>query len=243
VHPGCRIQTGGLIQETLVINKIYPTCEAALDGITDGCSVMISGFGEVGLPLGLVNALADTGCRNLTIISNNAGYGPTGISRLFQNNQVSKIICSYPRSGDESWFERRYREGTVELQLVPQGTLTESIRAGGAGIAGYYTRTGVGTRFATGKATLTLDGEVHLLERSITADFALIKGQCGDRWGNITYRKAARNYGPSMATAGRVTIVEVDEIAALGEQDPEVVVTPGIYVDRVVRNHVIGMVS
>jgi 3-oxoadipate CoA-transferase alpha subunit len=217
-----------------VIDKRWPSCTEALQDIGDGSRILISGFGEVGVPMDLVDALATSGRKGLTVIANNAGIGDGGIARLFKNDQVARLICSYPRSEDSSWFERRYKEGSVELELVPQGTLTERIRAGGAGIAGFYTRTGVGTRFAEGKESKQFDGETYLLEHSIRADFALVRAYKADRWGNAVYRKSARNYGPSMLTAADVSIVEVNEIVPLGAIDPEAVVTPGIYIDRLV---------
>lgn len=217
-----------------MINKVVTDLRAAVADIADGSTVMVSGFGDVGLPHDLVAALADQGARNLTVVSNNAGVGDQGIGALLRNNQVRKVVCSFPRSRGSVWFERRYQAGDVELELVPQGTLSERIRAAGAGIRAFYTKAGVGTVFAEGKESRIFGTDEYLLEEPIQADFALIRANTADRWANLVYRKAARNFGPTMAAAARVTIAEVDRIVSLGELDPEIVVTPGIYVDRVV---------
>lgn len=203
-------------------------------GIQDGATLLITGFGEVGVPVHLVSALIDQGTSGLTVIANNAGSGDDGVGALFKAGRIRKIVCSYPRSSGSVWFERRYAAGEVELELVPQGTLSERIRAGGAGIGAFYTPTGVGTEMAKGKEVRRFNGRDYLLELALRADVALVRGHIADRWGNVTYRCAARSYGPSMATAASLTIVEVSKIVALGEIDPEVVVTPGIFVDRVV---------
>lgn len=196
--------------------------------------MLISGFGEVGVPVHLIKALVEQGTSELTVVANNAGSGHDGLGALFKAGRVRKIVCSYPRSSGSVWFERRYLAGEVELELVPQGTLSERIRAGGAGIGAFYTPTGVGTELAAGKEVRRFGGRDYLLETPLRADVALVRGHLADRWGNVTYRASARNYGPSMATAAALTIVEVSEVVPLGEIDPEAVVTPGIFVDRVV---------
>ena len=218
-----------------MISKIVPNLQAAVEGIQDGSIVLIGGFGGAGQPHELIDALIAQGARDLTIVSNNAGNGTTGIAALLQNGQVSKVICSFPRQADSFVFDGLYRAGKLELELVPQGTLAERIRAGGAGVGGFYTRTAVGTPLADGKETRTIDGVDYVFELPIKADVALIKALVADRWGNLTYRKTARNFGPIMATAARLTIAQVSEIVELGQIDPEVVVTPSAYVNRVVR--------
>ena len=218
-----------------MISKIVPNLQAAVEGIQDGSIVLIGGFGGAGQPHELIDALIAQGARDLTIVSNNAGNGTTGIAALLQNGQVSKVICSFPRQADSFVFDGLYRAGKLELELVPQGTLAERIRAGGAGVGGFYTRTAVGTPLADGKETRTIDGVDYVFELPIKADVALIKALVADRWGNLTYRKTARNFGPIMATAARLTIAQVSEIVELGQIDPEIVVTPSAYVNRVVR--------
>ena len=218
-----------------MISKIVPNLQAAVEGIRDGSIVLIGGFGGAGQPHELIDALIAQGARDLTIVSNNAGNGTTGIAALLQNGQVSKVICSFPRQADSFVFDGLYRAGKIELELVPQGTLAERIRAGGAGVGGFYTRTAVGTPLADGKEVRTIDGVDYVFELPIKAEVALIKALVADRWGNLTYRKTARNFGPIMATAARLTIAQVSEIVELGQIDPEVVVTPSAYVNRVVR--------
>ena len=218
-----------------MISKIVPNLQAAVEGIRDGSIVLIGGFGGAGQPHELIDALIAQGARDLTIVSNNAGNGTTGIAALLQNGQVSKVICSFPRQADSFVFDGLYRAGKLELELVPQGTLAERIRAGGAGVGGFYTRTAVGTPLADGKEVRTIDGVDYVFELPIKADVALIKALVADRWGNLTYRKTARNFGPIMATAARLTIAQVSEIVELGQIDPEIVVTPSAYVNRVVR--------
>ncbi len=218
-----------------MISKIVPNLQAAVDGIRDGSIVLIGGFGGAGQPHELIDALIAQGARDLTIVSNNAGNGTTGIAALLQNGQVSKVICSFPRQADSFVFDGLYRAGKLELELVPQGTLAERIRAGGAGVGGFYTRTAVGTPLADGKEVRTIDGVDYVFELPIKAEVALIKALVADRWGNLTYRKTARNFGPIMATAAMLTIAQVSEIVELGQIDPEVVVTPSAYVNRVVR--------
>ena len=218
-----------------MISKIVPNLHAAVQGIQDGSIVLIGGFGGAGQPHELIDALIAQGARDLTIVSNNAGNGTTGIAALLQNGQVSKVICSFPRQADSFVFDGLYRAGKLELELVPQGTLAERIRAGGAGVGGFYTRTAVGTPLADGKEVRTIDGVDYVFELPIKADVALIKALVADRWGNLTYCKTARNFGPIMATAARLTIAQVSEIVELGQIDPEIVVTPSAYVNRVVR--------
>lgn len=217
----------------LVIDKTVKTAAEAVAGLHDGATLLISGFGESGVPSGLIEAVLVHGAKDLTIVANNAGSGDGGIAALLREDRVRKVVCSYPRSRGSVWFERRFEEGSVELELVPQGTLTERIRAAGAGIAGFYTRTGAGTALTVGKEHRTLGGEECVLELPLRGDLALIRALKADRWGNLVYSKAARNYGPTMATAATMSVVEVDIVVGLGEIDPEAVVTPGIYIDRV----------
>ena len=217
-----------------MINKIVPSVQEAVAGIKDGATVLIGGFGGAGQPMALIDALIAQGAKDLTIVNNNAGNAEIGLAALMKAGQVRKIICSFPRQADSYVFDELYRSGQLELELVPQGTLAERVRAGGAGIGGFYTRTGVGTMLAEGKEVRTIDGEDYLFEAPIKADVAFIKAKCGDRWGNLTYNKTARNFGPVYATAATMTVAQVDEIVELGEIDPEAVVTPGIFVQRVV---------
>lgn len=217
-----------------MIDKIVASAEAALADVPDGATVMIGGFGTAGLPNELTDALIAQGAKELTIVNNNAGNGDTGLAALIAAGRVRKIICSFPRQADSWHFDREYRAGRLELELVPQGNLSERIRAAGAGIGGFFTPTGYGTELAQGKETRVIDGRGYVLEAPIPADFALIKAERGDRWGNLTYRKTARNFGPVMAMAAKVTVATVHEVVALGELDPEAIVTPGIFVQRVV---------
>jgi 3-oxoadipate CoA-transferase, alpha subunit len=218
-----------------VIDKRVATLADAVAGIEDGATVLVGGFGDSGVPVQLVHALLDRGSRELTIVTNNAGSGEEGVAALIRERRVRKIICSYPRSRGSIWFEERWRAGEIELQLVPQGTLTERMRAAGAGLGGFFTPTGADTLLAEGKEVRVIDGRRHVFEEPLRGDVALIKAHRADRWGNLVYRTAARNYGPTMATAAGLTVVQVDEVAQLGELDPEAIVTPGIFVDRVVR--------
>ena len=218
-----------------MIDKTVDSTAAALEGVTDGATVMIGGFGGAGQPNELIDALIAHGARDLTIVNNNAGNGETGLAALLKAGRVRKIICSFPRQVDSQVFDGLYRSGKLELELVPQGTLAERIRAAGAGIGGFFTPTGYGTDLAKGKETREIDGRMYVLEAPIHADVALIKAERGDRWGNLVYRKTARNFGPIMAMAARLTVASVHEIAELGELDPEAIVTPGIFVQRVVR--------
>jgi 3-oxoadipate CoA-transferase alpha subunit len=218
-----------------MINKIVQTLEQAVAGIKDGATVLVGGFGGAGQPMALIDALIAQGATDLTIVNNNAGNAEVGLAALMKAGRVRKVICSFPRQADSYVFDALYRSGELELELVPQGTLAERVRAGGAGIGGFYTRTGVGTLLAEGKEVRQIDGEDYVFESPIKADVALIKAKCGDRWGNLTYNKTARNFGPVHATAAKLTVAQVDEIVELGALDPESVVTPGIFVQRIVR--------
>ena len=217
-----------------VIDKAMASVREAVADIADGASVMIGGFGTAGMPGELIEALIDRGVGDLTIINNNAGNGETGVAALIKAGRVRKIICSFPRQSDSHHFDARYRAGEIELELVPQGNLAARIQAAGAGLGAIFTPTGFGTLLAEGKEARRIDGRDYVLEYPIHADFALIKAHRADRWGNLVYRKTARNFGPIMAMAARTAIVQVDEIVPLGSLDPETVVTPGIFVQRVV---------
>jgi 3-oxoadipate CoA-transferase alpha subunit len=218
-----------------VIDKTVASAAAAVSDIHDGATVMIGGFGTAGMPSELIDALIAHGARDLTIVNNNAGNADTGLAALLATKRVRKIICSFPRQVDSYVFDALYRAGEIELELVPQGNLAERIRAAGAGIGAFFTPTGFGTLLAEGKETRKIDGRDYVLEYPIRADFALIKALRGDRWGNLVYRKTARNFGPIMASAAKCTIAQVREIVDLGDLDPESVVTPGIFVARVVE--------
>ena len=218
-----------------MINKICESIEAAVADVPDGATVMMGGFGTAGLPNELIDGLIAQGARNLTIVNNNAGNGDTGLAALLAKKRVRKIICSFPRQADSHHFDALYRAGELELELVPQGNLAERIRAAGAGIGGFFTPTGYGTLLAEGKETREIDGRMYVLEAPIHADYAFIKAERGDRWGNLTYRMTARNFGPVMAMAAKHTIATVHEIVELGSLDPEAVVTPGLFVQRVVK--------
>lgn len=217
-----------------MIDKTVADAASAVTDIPDGATVLIGGFGRAGQPVELIDALIAHGAGDLTIVNNNAGQGDAGLAALLANGLVRKIICSFPRQSDSWVFDDLYRSGKIELELVPQGNLAERIRAAGAGIGGFFTPTGVGTELAEGKEERIIDGRRYVLEYPIAADFALISALKGDRWGNLVYRETARNFGPIMATAATTTIVQVDEIVPLGAIDAETVVTPGIFVDRVV---------
>ena len=218
-----------------MINKIVSSTTEAVADINDGATVMIGGFGPAGQPAELVDALIAQGARDLTIVNNNAGNGEVGVAALMKAGRVRKIVCSYPRLADGYVFEALYRAGKIELELVPQGTLSERMRAAGAGIGAFYTPTAYGTDLAKGKETRIIDGKHHVLEHPIHGDVALVKAERGDRWGNLVYRKSARNFGPTMASAAKCTIAQVYEIVELGALDPECIVTPGIFVTRVVK--------
>ncbi|TBV77121.1 3-oxoacid CoA-transferase subunit A [Pseudoxanthomonas winnipegensis] len=217
-----------------MIDKTLPSCAAAVADIRDGATVMIGGFGTAGMPDALIEALIEHGARELTIVNNNAGNGETGLAALIKHKRVRKIVCSFPRQSDSQHFDAAYRNGEIELELVPQGNLAARIHAAGSGLGAIFTPTGYGTELAAGKETREIDGRHYVLEYPIHADVALIKAHRGDRWGNLVYRKTARNFGPLMAMAAKCTIAQVHEVVELGGLDPETVVTPGIFVQRVV---------
>ncbi|QDY67292.1 3-oxoacid CoA-transferase subunit A [Glutamicibacter halophytocola] len=214
--------------------RIATSAADAVAEITDGSTVLIGGFGNAGQPMELIDALLDCGAKDLTVVNNNAGQADAGLALLIKERRVKKIICSFPRQSDSWHFDAAYRAGEIELELVPQGNLAERIRAAGAGIGGFFTPTGYGTLLAEGKETRVIDGRGYVLETPIHADFALIKALKADTFGNLVYRKTARNFGPIMATAAKAAIVQVDEVVEVGSIDPEHVITPGIYVDTVV---------
>lgn len=214
--------------------EIAPDTDTAVRGVTDGSTVLIGGFGPAGQPYALIDALRRTGAGNLTVVNNNAGNGTTGLAALLATGQVRKIICSFPRQADSQVFEKLYAAGRIELEVAPQGNLAERIRAAGAGIGAFYTPTGAGTMLAEGKEARVIDDREHVLEYPIHADVALIRAHTADEAGNLVYRKTGRNFGPIMATAARLTVAEVTRTVPVGALDPESVVTPGIYVDRVV---------
>ena len=219
----------------MMIDKRVDTIDAALAGIEDGSTILVSGFGNAGSPIRLLEALIDQGATNLTIVSNNAGEGEFGLAALMNAGRVTKVICSYPRSSGSIIFEELYDQGKIELEVVPQGTLSERMRAAGAGIGGFYTPTSAGTLLGANKETREIEGKLHVLEKPLKGDVALVKADAGDRWGNLTYNKSARNFGPTMAMAAKLTIAEVKTIKELGKISPEHVVTPGIFVDRVIK--------
>jgi 3-oxoadipate CoA-transferase alpha subunit len=218
-----------------VIDKIAPSIAAALEGIPDGATVMIGGFGTAGIPGELIDGLIEQGASGLTIVNNNAGNADHGLAALLKAGRVRKIICSFPRQADSHVFDALYRGGRIELELVPQGNLSERIRAAGAGIGAFFTPTGFGTELAKGKETREIGGKPYVLEYPIYGDVALIKAERGDRWGNLTYRMAARNFGPVMAMGAKRTVASVHEIVPLGALDPEHIVTPGIFVSKIVK--------
>ncbi|MBP6493255.1 MAG: 3-oxoacid CoA-transferase subunit A [Rhodoferax sp.] len=223
-----------------MINKISPSIAEALTDIADSSTVLVGGFGTAGIPNELINGLIEQGARDLTVVNNNAGNGDTGLAALLKTGCVRKIICSFPRQADSFVFDGLYRSGKIELELVPQGNLAERLRAAGAGVGAFFTPTGFGTDLArhadgSAKETRRINGKDYVLEYPIYGDVALVKAEAGDRWGNLIYRKAARNFGPVMAAAAKRTVATVHHIAELGELDPEVVVTPGIFVSRIVK--------
>ena len=218
-----------------MIDKRRATVAEAVADIRDGATVLIGGFGLAGQPATLIDALIAQGAKDLTIVSNNAGNGETGLAQLIKQRRVKKILCSFPRQANSYVFDAAFRAGEIELEVIPQGNLAERMRAAGAGIGAFYTPTGYGTLIAEGKETRAIDGRNYVLEYPIRGDVALVKALRGDRWGNLVYRKTARNFGPVMATAAKTTIVEVEEIVELGALDPEAIVTPGIFVDRLVE--------
>ena len=217
-----------------MINKICSSTSEALEGIQDGSTILVSGFGTAGIPNALIDALIEKSARELVIVANNAGNGESGLAALLKAGRVRKVICSFPRQADSQVFDALYRAGKVELELVPQGNLAERIRAAGAGVGAFFTRTAAGTELSAGKEVRRIGNQDYVLEHPIHADIALIKALRGDRWGNLVYRMTARNFGPVMATAARCTIAQVDEVVDLGTLDPESIVTPGIFVKRVV---------
>ena len=218
-----------------MIDKIMASAAEAVDGIKHGSTVLIGGFGTAGMPFQLIEALIAQGAGELVIVSNNAGNGDTGLAALLKAGRVRKVVCSFPRQTDSWVFDGLYRAGKIELEVVPQGNLAERIRAAGAGIGAFYCPTGYGTLLAADRETRRIDGRDYVLEFPIHADVALIKAHKGDRWGNLVYRKTARNFGPVMATAAKLTIAEVSEVVEVGALDPEAIVTPGIFVQRIVR--------
>jgi 3-oxoacid CoA-transferase subunit A len=215
------------------LNKVFSSADAAIADLQDGATIMVGGFGLCGIPENLIRALHRKGTKNLTIISNNAGVNDLGLGVPLKNGQIKKLIGSYV--GENKVLEEMVLKRTIELELNPQGTFSERIRAGGAGIVGFYTPAGFGTVVAEGKEIREFDGRKYLLERGLTADFAFVKAWKGDRWGNLIYRRTARNFNPMMATAAKVTIAEVEELVELGELDPNTIVTPGIYVKRIIQ--------
>ena len=219
----------------MAFNKQFKTVNEAVTGIPDNSTIMISGFGDAGNPTELVHALIKQGAKNLTVVNNNAGTGHLGLAKLLEAGRVKKVICSFPRSAKSVVFQDLYRSGKIDLEVVPQGTLAERIRAGGSGIGGFYTPTSAGTILAKGKETREIDGRNFVFEHPIKADFSLIKADQADKWGNLIYNKAARNFAPSMCMAAKVTIVQVKNITSLGSINPEHVVTPCIFVDRIVQ--------
>jgi len=218
-----------------MINKIAQSAADALAHTADGATVLIGGFGTAGIPEALIDGLIEQGARDLTVVNNNAGNGETGLAALLKAGRVRKIICSFPRQADSQVFDGLYRSGRIELELVPQGNLAERIRAAGAGIGAFFCPTGYGTPLAEGRETRVIDGKPYVLEYPIHGDLALVKAERGDRWGNLAYRKAARNFGPVMAMAAKTTVATVHDIVELGTLDPEAIVTPGIFVSHIVR--------
>lgn len=214
--------------------QILETTDEAVAGIEDGATILVGGFGLAGMPFDLLDALIRQGAKDLTVVANNAGNGDVGLAALLAAGRVRKVLCSFPRQADSYVFDGLYRAGKVDLEVVPQGNLAERMRAAGAGIGAFFCPTGVGTPLAEGKETRTIDGREHVLEYPIRGDYALISAHCSDRLGNLVYRKTARNFGPVMATAAGVTIAQVTRVVETGDLDPEVIVTPSIYVDRVV---------
>lgn len=218
-----------------MIDKRVASPAEAVAGIADGSTVLVGGFGNSGVPVELVHAVLELGAGDLTVVTNNAGSGETDIAALIREHRVRRIVCSYPRSAGSVWFEKFWRAGDIELELVPQGTLSERMRAAGAGLGGFFTPAGADSPLATGKEVRVIDGRRHVFEKPLHADVALIKAHRADRWGNLVYHSAARNFGPVMATAAALTVAQVGAFVELGTLDPEAVVTPGIFVDRVVE--------
>jgi 3-oxoadipate CoA-transferase alpha subunit len=216
------------------VGKVVDSIAAALVGIKSGATILVGGFGEVGTPTQLLDGLLETGITDLTIVANNAGVGDVGLGALLRERRVRKVICSYPRADGAKWFQERFRAGELEVEIVPQGTLSERIRAAGAGIGAFFTPTAADTTLAANRETRMIGGRLHLYEEALAGDVSLIAAHVGDRTGNLTYRASARNFAPTMAAASRLTVAQVQRIVPAGEIDPEVVVTPGIYIDRLV---------
>jgi len=218
-----------------VIEKFVSSVPEALHGVKDGATILIGGFGAVGQANTLIEGLIDQGVKDLTVVANNAGYGNVGLARLLQQRRVRRLICSFPRISGSTVFEGLYKAGEIELELVPQGTLAERLRAAGAGIPAFYTPTAVGTRLAEGKEVRVIDGKEYVLEHALHGDVAFVEAWKADRWGNLTYRSSGRNFNPVMATAGALTVVQTQHVVELGELDPETIVTPGIYINRILH--------
>ena len=217
-----------------MIDKRVKDRAAAVAGIKDGATLLFAGFGQVGEPVELIQAVLELGVRGLTVVANNSGTGEVGLAKLIKERRVAKLVCSFPRTSDSHCFEEVFAAGQIELELVPQGTLSERMRAAAAGVAGFYVRTGAETKLAAGKETRIFDGKLHVLEKPLKGDVALVKALKGDRWGNLVYRKSARNFNPVMAMAADLTVAQVSKIVELGALDPECIHTPSIFVDRVV---------
>jgi len=217
-----------------MIDKRVKDMAAAVAGIKDGATLLFAGFGQVGEPVELIQAVLELGVRGLTVVANNSGTGEVGLAKLIKERRVAKLVCSFPRTSDSHCFEEVFAAGQIELELVPQGTLSERMRAAAAGVAGFYVRTGAETKLAAGKETRIFDGKLHVLEKPLKGDVALVKALKGDRWGNLVYRKSARNFNPVMAMAADLTVAQVSKIVELGALDPECIHTPSIFVDRVV---------
>jgi 3-oxoadipate CoA-transferase alpha subunit len=218
-----------------MINKIVQSMADAMAGIKDGSVILVGGFGSIGQPNALIAGLIEQGAKDLTIVANNSGVGHVGLAALLETRRVRKIICSFPRTADPVVFEELWREGAIELECVPQGTMAERMRAAGAGIPAFYTATAAGTKLAEGKEEREFNGRAYILEEALRGDVALVEAWEADRWGNLTYKSSARNFNPVMATAADLTIVQAQHIVELGALDPEMIATPGIYVDRVVH--------
>jgi 3-oxoadipate CoA-transferase alpha subunit len=218
-----------------MINKIVQSMADAMAGVKDGSVILVGGFGSIGQPNALIEGLIEQGAKDLTIVANNSGVGHVGLAALLETRRVRKIVCSFPRTADPVVFEELWREGSIELECVPQGTMAERMRAAGAGIPAFYTATAAGTKLAEGKEERTFNGRAYILEEALRGDVALVEAWEADRWGNLTYKSSARNFNPVMATAADLTIVQAQHIVELGALDPEAVVTPGIFVDRVVH--------
>jgi 3-oxoadipate CoA-transferase, alpha subunit len=218
-----------------MINKIVQTMAEAMTGIKDGAVVLVGGFGSIGQPNALIEGLIEQGAKDLTVVANNSGVGYVGLAKLLDTGRVRKIVCSFPRTADPVVFERLWREGKIELECVPQGTMAERMRAAGAGIPAFYTPTAVGTKLAAGKEEREIKGRKYILEEALYGDVALVEAWEADRWGNLTFKSSARNFNPVMATAAQLTIVQSQHIVELGALDPEKIATPGIFVDRVLH--------